>query len=57
MPISRRCGGSAVMLVPSSRMSPADGGTKPAIMRSVVVLPQPDGTEQHDQFAGARRRG
>ena len=38
-----RCGGNAVMLTPSSRMSPADGGTNPAIMRNVVVLPQPDG--------------
>ena len=34
---ARRC------CAPSRRMSPAVGGTKPAIMRSVVVLPQPDG--------------
>src|SRR5258706_13039406 len=28
---------------PSSRMRPSDGNSSPAIMRSVVVLPQPDG--------------
>ncbi len=31
------------MLAPSRRMSPVVGATKPAIMRSVVVLPQPEG--------------
>src|SRR5580693_7046885 len=28
---------------PASRMRPEDGSSSPAIMRSVVVLPQPDG--------------
>src|SRR5258708_20297774 len=28
---------------PSSRMRPSDGSSSPAIMRNVVVLPQPDG--------------
>src|SRR5215510_8359694 len=31
------------MSSPSSRISPSVGCSKPAIMRSVVVLPQPDG--------------
>src|SRR5215831_19345112 len=31
------------MSFPPSRISPAVGSTKPAIMRSVVVLPQPEG--------------
>src|SRR5690242_2029817 len=31
------------MSLPPSRISPAVGTTKPAIMRSVVVLPHPDG--------------
>src|SRR5512136_654144 len=31
------------MSFPPSRISPAVGATKPAIMRSVVVLPHPDG--------------
>ena len=39
----RLCGGVADMSTPSSRISPASGRSKPAIMRSVVVLPQPDG--------------
>ena len=33
----------AARSVPSSRISPAVGRSKPAIIRSVVVLPQPDG--------------
>ena len=36
-------GGRAVMSRPPSRICPSDGISKPAIMRSVVVLPQPDG--------------
>ena len=31
------------MSVPSRTIVPAVGGSKPAIIRSVVVLPQPDG--------------
>jgi len=30
-----------------TRISPADGSTKPAIKRSVVVLPQPEGPSRH----------
>ena len=29
--------------LPPTRISPASGSRKPAIMRNVVVLPQPDG--------------
>ena len=38
----RRCGGTPVMSWPSIRMRPASGVSKPAIMRSRVVLPQPE---------------
>ncbi len=36
-------GGTARMLLPPMRMSPASGLMKPATMRSSVVLPQPEG--------------
>ena len=43
----RRSGGTTPegeeMTCPSISIVPAVGGMKPAIMRSVVVLPQPDG--------------
>ena len=43
----RRSGGTVRAGEDSSslptRISPADGSTKPAISRSVVVLPQPEG--------------
>src|SRR5882757_4312073 len=38
----RRCGGTPVMSWTSIRMRPASGVSKPAIMRSNVVLPQPE---------------
>ena len=38
----RRCGGTPVMSWPSIRMRPASGVSKPASMRSRVVLPQPE---------------
>ena len=40
---SRRRAGSAVTSTPPSRMVPAVGCSKPAIIRSTVVLPDPDG--------------
>jgi hypothetical protein len=43
MPKLRRSGGSGVIGVSSSRMSPAVGCTKPAIAIRIVVLPDPDG--------------
>ena len=39
----RLCGGTRETSAPSSRMAPSVGVSKPAIIRSVVVLPQPDG--------------
>ncbi len=41
--IGRLLGGRSRMSSPFSRSSPSVGLSKPAIMRSVVVLPQPDG--------------
>src|SRR5918998_2949110 len=41
--MSRRNGGRFVTERPWIRTSPADGGKKPAISPSVVVLPHPDG--------------
>ncbi|MNT86578.1 hypothetical protein D3C72_2268810 [compost metagenome] len=43
MPVSRLCTGSRVTSVSPMRIRPAVGAMKPAIMRSVVVLPQPLG--------------
>ncbi len=37
---------------PSISMVPADGGMKPAIMRKVVVLPQPDGPSSDTNSPG-----
>ena len=39
----RLCGGMPETSASSSRILPAVGCSKPAISRSVVVLPQPDG--------------
>ena len=38
----RSCGGTPVMSWPSMKMRPASGVSKPASMRSSVVLPQPE---------------
>ena len=43
MPALRFHGGSRVTLLPPSFTSPAVGSMKPATMRKVVVLPQPEG--------------
>src|SRR5574342_976892 len=43
MPTLRWFGGRFVISTPSSRMAPAVGVSKPAIMRRVVVLPHPLG--------------
>ena len=43
MPSPRSRGSRSLTTRPSMRISPAVGSSKPAIMRSVVVLPQPDG--------------
>ena len=39
----RRFGATSRMLLPPMAMSPPSGAMNPAIMRSRVVLPQPDG--------------
>ena len=60
MPISRRSGATksprAASLTTRSpiAMRPASFCSRPAIIRSVVVLPQPDGPEQRQR--GGRRR-
>src|SRR5713226_9172435 len=41
--MSRCCGGSAVTSVSPNQMRPAVGVSRPAIIRRVVVLPQPEG--------------
>src|SRR6187397_2687300 len=43
MPILRWFGFSLVMSLPVTTMLPEVGSSKPATMRSTVVLPQPDG--------------
>src|SRR5450432_3606847 len=43
MPMSRRWAGNRSILVVPKRISPVSRAEKPAIMRSRVVLPQPDG--------------
>ena len=51
MPISRRCGGSRDSGLPSSRISPSVGVSKPASIISVVVLPEPRRPEQRQELA------
>ena len=48
---SRLCGGVLVTSSPPTRIVPDVGSLKPAIIRSVVVLPQPDGPEQREELA------
>src|SRR5688500_18357244 len=43
MPMSRRCTGTSVMSWPPTWTRPLSGISKPAMMRRLVVLPQPDG--------------
>src|SRR6186997_1250912 len=43
MPMLRRCGGRMSMRFSPMRISPASSSVKPAIIRSNVVLPQPEG--------------
>ena len=43
MAVPRRTGGSPTTFSPPIRMVPAVGSSWPAIMRRIVVLPQPDG--------------
>src|SRR6195256_6320997 len=43
MAMSRSIGGTSLTIVSSIRMSPEVMASRPAIMRKVVVLPQPEG--------------
>src|SRR5262245_35025795 len=56
MPTLRWFGGTHVMSRPSIVISPAVGFSKPAIIRSVVVLPQPEGprNDTNSPFSTAR---
>src|SRR3954462_2507074 len=56
MPTLRRFGGRWVMSLPSTVIVPEVGCSKPAIIRSVVVLPQPDGprNDTNSPFWAAR---
>src|SRR5215203_1275157 len=46
MAMSRFSGGRSFMRFPAMITSPSVARSKPAIMRSVVVLPQPDGPKR-----------
>ena len=56
IPMLRRFGGRWVMSSPSIVIVPAVGCSKPAIIRRVVVLPQPDGprNDTNSPFSAAR---
>jgi len=56
MPTLRRFGGTFVTSRPSIVIAPAVGCSKPAIIRRVVVLPQPDGprNDTNSPFAADR---
>ena len=43
MPMPRRCTGTDSTRSPSKLMAPASGSTNPAMARSSVVLPDPEG--------------
>ena len=55
MPALRFQGGSRVTSSPPSRTMPAVGSMKPATMRSVVVLPQPEGPSRTRNSPSAMR--
>ena len=53
MPMSRREAGTDEMSLPSTRTVPTSAVSKPATMRSAVVLPQPDGPSSATSSPGA----
>ena len=53
MPMSRRAAGTDEMSLPSTRTDPVSAVSKPATMRSAVVLPQPDGPSKATSSPGA----
>ena len=52
----RLCGGVCAMSTPSSRIWPSVGRSNPAIIRSVVVLPQPEGPSSEKNSPGGMSR-
>ena len=48
---SRSNGARRVTSTPPSRIRPAVGSSKPAIIRSTVVLPEPDGPSSAEELA------
>ena len=53
MPMSRLAAGTDEMSLPSTRTDPVSAVSKPATMRSAVVLPQPDGPSNATSSPGA----
>jgi len=56
MPMPRRCGGRPSTSRPSTTSLPSSGRMKPAISRSVVVLPQPEGPSSVSSSPGRTRK-
>src|SRR5579871_3083166 len=56
MPISRLAAGTEEMSLPSTSTEPVSAISKPATMRSAVVLPQPDGPSSATSSPGAISR-
>ena len=56
MATSRSPGSASVMFTPSSSTRPAFTASSPARMRSVVVLPEPDGPKSAKNSPGAMSR-
>src|SRR5688500_16632356 len=56
MPMERRSGGRVVKSCPPMRIRPSVGCTNPAIMRRVVVLPQPEGPRREKNSPSSMRR-
>ena len=56
MLVGRRFGGTPAMSRPSICKDPADGSSKPAMVRSKVVLPQPEGPSSEKNSPPAMAR-
>ena len=56
MLMSRLCTGTSVISAPLTKMRPVSGVSKPAIMRNVVVLPQPEGPRRAKNSPAATSR-
>ena len=51
MPMLRLWAGVRVMSEPPTSTAPESANSKPAAMRSAVVLPQPEGPSRRDELA------